>query len=173
MVCAYVPETLVRLKWPNDVLVQGLKAAGVLVESGAAPAVSPEASQSGGLWLAIGVGVNLASAPAGAERPATALADHLRPGLAEPPAIADALGQLAKAFQARLEAWEQFGFAPVRAAWTARAHGLGRPCIVRLDHETISGVAEGLEADGALRLRLACGDLRRITAGDVFFDGTP
>ena len=54
-------------------------------------------------------------------------------------------------------------------AWTARAHGLGEPCTARLAHETLEGIAEGLDADGALRLRLASGEIRRITAGDVFF----
>ena len=51
-----------------------------------------------------------------------------------------------------------------------RAHGLGEPCTARLADETVEGVAEGLDADGALRLRLADGAIRRITAGDVFFE---
>ncbi|MGI9169701.1 MAG: biotin--[acetyl-CoA-carboxylase] ligase, partial [Caulobacteraceae bacterium] len=54
-------------------------------------------------------------------------------------------------------------------AWTARAHGLGQACTARLAAETIEGIAEGLDGDGALRLRTAAGEVRRITAGDVFF----
>ena len=64
------PPSLVTIKWPNDVLVAGDKASGVLVESGV--------HSSGGLWLAVGIGVNLARAPVGTERPATALVHHLR-----------------------------------------------------------------------------------------------
>jgi BirA family biotin operon repressor/biotin-[acetyl-CoA-carboxylase] ligase len=75
---------------------------------------------------------------------------------------------LAQAFERRLGAWEAYGFPLVADAWSARAAGLNRPCVARLDGETVEGVAEGLEPDGALRLRLASGAVRRITAGDVF-----
>ena len=159
---AYVPEALVRLKWPNDVLVDGRKVSGVLIESGA--------RADGRLWLAVGVGVNLKSPPVAADRPATTLADHLRPDLAAPPTSDAALDRLARGFDRWLETWERYGFDPVHAAWTARTE-LGRACKVKLDRETVEGVAEGLEGDGALRLRLGDGRLRRITAGDVFFAG--
>jgi BirA family biotin operon repressor/biotin-[acetyl-CoA-carboxylase] ligase len=75
---------------------------------------------------------------------------------------------LADAFEHWRGAWERDGFAPIRAAWTDRAGGLGAPAVARLGSETVQGVAEALDADGALRLRLADGSLRRITAGDVF-----
>ena len=143
------------LKWPNDLLVHGKKAAGVLVESGA--------RADGDLWLAVGIGVNLASAPA--DLPATAFAEHM----ARAPAPEDALEILAQAFERRRQAWEAQGFAAVAAAWTERAHGLGQPCVARLPAEELHGIAEGLDPDGALRLRLANGSLARITAGDVFF----
>jgi len=67
--------------------------------------------------------------------------------------------------------WAEQGFAPIAQAWTARAHGLGQRCEARLPNQTLSGVAEGLDADGALRLRLDDGAVVRITAGDVFFGG--
>ena len=161
---AQVPDALVRLKWPNDVLVAGCKASGVLIESGS--------RADGRLWLAVGVGVNLKSAPVAAERPATALAEHLRADVAAPLTPEAALHLLADAFDRWLALWESQGFEPIRAAWTARAE-LGRACVARLDHETVEGVAEALETNGALRLRLADGRVRRITAGDVFFAETP
>ena len=157
---AYVPATLVSLKWPNDPLIAGRKTAGILVESGAHP--------GGGLWLAVGCGVNLATPPDAAERPATAFAEHMR---APPPTPLDALSVLAEAFERWRGLWERLGFAPIAEAWTARAHGLGETCTARLPGETIQGVAEGLDGDGALRLRTAPGVIRRITAGDVFFGG--
>ena len=54
-------------------------------------------------------------------------------------------------------------------AWTSRLKGLKGACVARLDNETLEGVAEGVEPDGALRLRLADGSVRLISAGDVFF----
>lgn len=158
---AYVPPGLVTLKWPNDVLVAGRKVSGILIESGPQP--------DGRLWLAVGIGANLASPPRAADRPATSLAEHLRVEFTAPPSFDTALQRLTEAFDQRLAAWRDFGFDPIRTAWLRRAHGLGRPCVARLDRETVEGVAEGLEPDGALALRLGDGSLRRITAGDVFF----
>lgn len=147
-----------RLKWPNDVLVRGKKAVGILVESGARPDAR--------LWLAVGIGVNLAHAPTNVDRPATAFAEHMA---APPPAPLDALEVLASRFEAWRRIWTTQGFSPIAADWTARAHGLGQACEVRLPNRTLNGVAEGLEPDGALRLRLDGGAVERITAGDVFF----
>ena len=149
-----------RLKWPNDVLVHGRKAVGILVESGTRP--------DGRLWLAIGIGVNLQHAPQDLERPATAFADHMT---GPPPDPVVALDVLATAFERWRSAWATQGFAPIAAGWSERATGIGQRCEARLPNRTLSGVAEGLDSDGALRLRLDDGSLERITAGDVFFGG--
>ncbi len=156
---ASVPPSLVRVKWPNDVEVAGRKVCGILVESGARAA--------GGLWLAVGIGLNLVHAPQGLERPATTLAAHLAAD-APAPTFDAALTTLARAFARRMRLWEQGGFAAVADAWTARAAHLNTRCAARLPNETVEGVAEGLEPDGALRLRLDDGSRRRISAGDVF-----
>jgi BirA family biotin operon repressor/biotin-[acetyl-CoA-carboxylase] ligase len=150
-----------RLKWPNDVLVHGRKAVGILVESGA--------REDGRLWLAVGIGVNLVHAPQDVERPAAAFADHM-PGPPPPPRAA--LEVLAARFEAWRRLWATQGFAPIAAGWTERAVGLGQRCEARLPNRTVTGVAEGLDGDGALRLRLDDGGLERITAGDVFFGGS-
>lgn len=147
-----------RLKWPNDLMIHGGKAAGILMESGARP--------DGRLWLVVGIGVNLAHAPTDVERPAAAFADYMA---ARPPAPRDALDVLAAAFERWRRVWATQGFPAIAEAWTARALGLGEPCEARLPDRTLTGVAEGLDGDGALRLRLADGALARITAGDVFF----
>jgi BirA family biotin operon repressor/biotin-[acetyl-CoA-carboxylase] ligase len=158
---AYVDPTLVSVKWPNDVLIAGRKAAGILVDSGALG--------GGRLWLGVGIGVNLATPPVAAERPATSFAEHLLAPQADPPSPEAALTELAAAFDRWIALWDSAGFGPIAQAWTARAHGLGRPCTARLERETLDGVALGLDADGALRLQLSDGAIRRITAGDVFF----
>jgi BirA family biotin operon repressor/biotin-[acetyl-CoA-carboxylase] ligase len=151
-IAAYVPAETVTLKWPNDVLVEGRKACGMLIESG-------------GAWAAVGIGINLASHPEGLERPATSIA---QPGV-RPPSADEALAVLSQAFDEQLALWLERGFAPIREAWLERAGGMGGPCTARLERESVTGIAEGLDADGALLLRLPGGELRRITAGDVFF----
>jgi BirA family biotin operon repressor/biotin-[acetyl-CoA-carboxylase] ligase len=157
----YVPPSLVSLKWPNDPMVAGVKTGGILLESGQVPGWPT--------WVAAGIGINLAYSPQQSERPATNLAAHRSGGA---PDVLEAAEHLRDAFQRGLARWTQHGFAPIAQAWTGRAHGLGEPCVARLTDETVEGVAEGLDADGALRLRLPDGMLRRITAGDVFFGGS-
>lgn len=155
---AAAPGAQAALKWPNDVLIEGRKLSGILLESGARP--------GGGLWLAVGIGINLAHHPEESESPATDLAFH---GASITPA--EAVRMLADRFEHWKARWAEMGFAPLRDAWLARAHGLGGACEARLDGETVRGVFADLMADGALRLDLPDGRRRFISAGDVFFPG--
>lgn len=157
LVQTWLDPDAVKLKWPNDVLVSGRKIAGILIESG------PRAG--GRLWLATGVGVNLASTPEAVERPATSVAE----AIGRAPSPEAALEILAERFAVWSAIWRDFGFDPVATAWTQRAYGLGEACVARLGSETVEGVARGLDPDGSLRLELADGKVRRISAGDVFF----
>lgn len=148
-----------KLKWPNDLLHDGRKLAGILLES---------SGVAGGelAWLAIGIGINLAQYPENVEFPATSLAalgcTDVTPERA--------LEQLAAAFDSRIRQWrEARGFDAIREAWLARAMGLGGAIAVRLADETFEGVFSGLAPDGALEVRLASGELRLVSAGDVFF----
>ena len=153
---AVIAPERVKLKWPNDVLADGRKLVGMLLESGDAP--------GGGLWLAVGVGINLVHHPDNAERPATdlaALGGRISPERA--------VSILAERFEEWRERWTCEGFEPIRQAWLARAHGLGARCEARLEHETLAGVFADLGPDGALRLDLPDGRRRFISAGDVFF----
>ncbi|HKU65036.1 MAG TPA: biotin--[acetyl-CoA-carboxylase] ligase [Rhizomicrobium sp.] len=151
----FAPDAAIQVKWPNDVLAGGRKLAGILLESG---------EESGTRWLAIGIGVNLASFPPAAEFPATSLAQL---GLAAPSAQ-DALTVLAARFADWYDAWMREGFETVRAAWLARAGGLGKSIRARLPDAVHEGVFEGLDASGALLLNQQ-GQLRAIAAGEVFF----
>lgn len=144
------PERL-RLKWPNDLLLDGVKVSGILLEG------------SGGVTI-IGFGANLAAHPDDVERPAISLAAA---GLAVPPPE-EVLAVLAAAFAAARSDWRDHGFAPVRAAWLERASGLGARLFARVGVETLAGTFEGLAADGALELRLDNGSLRAVHAGEVF-----
>jgi len=151
MVSHFAPDAVIQVKWPNDVLAEGRKIAGLLLEGG------PD-------WLAIGIGVNLASFPEGTEFPATSLAQL---GIA-PPSSEDALTILAARFAHWYDAWMRDGFEIVRAAWLARASGLGSPIRARLPNETRSGVFEGIDESGALLLNEGA-SVRAIAAGEVFF----
>jgi len=139
-------------KWPNDVLLGGAKVAGILIE---AEGTSP-------LMAAIGIGVNCRHHPEAAEFPATDLA------AADAAVSVEAVFmELSDAMVRRLREW-QAGFAPIRAAWLARAAGLGGEMRARLGTRELTGRFEGLDEDGRLRLRRADGTLETIAAGEVF-----
>ena len=151
----FAPDAAIQVKWPNDVLGNGRKLAGILLESGEGPS---------GRWLAIGIGVNLASFPPRTEFPATALAELGIAALSPE----DALTVLAARFAHWYDVWMSEGFGTVRAAWLARAGGLGKPIRARLPNQTHEGVFEGIDAAGALLLNEQ-GQIRAIAAGEVFF----
>lgn len=153
---AFAPRAAITVKWPNDVLADGRKLAGILLESGL--------NAQNQTWLAIGIGINLAGHPEGTEFPATSLAQL---GVAVP-SPQDALALLAARFAHWYDAWMNQGFETVRTAWLARAGGLGAPIRARLPHETRHGLFEGIDATGALLLNER-GHVRAITAGEVFF----
>ena len=136
--CHFAPAAAVTVKWPNDVLAEGKKAAGILLESG---------GEQGG-WLAVGIGINLAHFPDGTEFPATSLAALG----AVPPAPEDALAHLAARFAHWYDGWMHTGFEGLRTAWLARAGGLGAQIRARLPHEERVGRFEGIDGQGALLL---------------------
>jgi BirA family transcriptional regulator, biotin operon repressor / biotin---[acetyl-CoA-carboxylase] ligase len=158
----WIDPQIVSVKWPNDVLLHGIKTSGILLESWTAP--------GRGLQLAVGIGINVAAAPASAtlERRATCLAAHLRAG-SPVPGTADVLERLSSRFAHWFGVWEGEGFAPLQAAWMRRAAGLGRPAEVRLPDRTLHGVLRGISETGALLLEAPDGVTLEIAAGDVFF----
>jgi BirA family biotin operon repressor/biotin-[acetyl-CoA-carboxylase] ligase len=154
----FAPGTDFHVKWPNDVLANGLKIAGILLESASLGSDAPQ-------WLAIGIGINLVTHPEGTEQPATSLGGLV----ASPPPPDDVLLHLAANFAKCYEIWREEGFATIRDAWLARAAGLGKRIVARLSQEEASGVFEGIDEVGALLLRESTGRVRAIPAGEVFF----
>lgn len=158
------PQVNLALKWPNDVLLNGGKLSGILLES----------VGSGGMIqdLAIGIGINLASAPdpglvePGATRPVSLLDET---GLAIAPE--DLLCAVAGAFQDRHRQMRDFGFAPIREAWMARAARLGETIVARTGRTETTGRFDGIDETGALILTGPRGR-QVIPAADIYFAGT-
>ena len=145
------------LKWPNDVMIDGAKAAGILLDSGALP--------GGGTWAALAFGVNLAIAPDALDQPTASLRQMLPPDALAPEPLA-----FLNSLRPRLEAWDgrlsREGFEPLRQAWIKRAHKLGGNVRVALGQDTIEGRIAGLSPRGELELDTETGR-RLIAAGDV------
>ncbi|MFC3169016.1 MULTISPECIES: biotin--[acetyl-CoA-carboxylase] ligase [Paracoccus] len=157
------PQLNVALKWPNDVLLNGGKLSGILLESiGAGASIQA---------LAIGIGVNLAAAPdaaavePGALRPVSLLGET---GLVV--STDDLLAALAPAFDDWHRQMRSFGFAPIRAAWLARAARLGETITARTGTVETTGRFDGIDETGALILTGPRGR-QAIPAADIYFTG--
>ncbi|HEY2611861.1 MAG TPA: biotin--[acetyl-CoA-carboxylase] ligase [Reyranella sp.] len=141
----------VRVKWPNDVLVDGGKIAGILLESAI--------GQTGQVQHVVaGIGVNVGFAPQ--------LPEMRYPGSALGGSVEAALEKLAAALAARLAEWRREGFETVRAAWLAKAGPLGTEVDVRLGEGLVRGRFAGLDREGALLLDTALGP-RKIVSGEL------
>ena len=157
------PSARLAIKWPNDVLLNGGKVAGILLESGGVGASV--------LAVAVGIGVNLAAAPdmaavePGAVTPVSVRAEtgHVVP----PDEFLDLLAVAFARWQAQLET---YGFAPIRTVWLARAAKLGEPIVARTGGTERHGIFEGIDDSGALLLKTSSGR-QVIPAADVYFTG--
>lgn len=145
-------EGQARIKWPNDVLVDGAKIAGILLE------------RSGDAIVA-GIGINVTSHPEGLDRPVTNLCAQGAKD-AEAGALLERLAQL---FAHWLAIWRAQGLEPVRTHWLLNAHATGTPMrVMQPDGEVVEGTFDTLDRQGMLILRLANGQSRAIHAGDIF-----
>ena len=155
----YVDRSDLSVKWPNDLLYRGGKIAGILLES-----------MSTGTridWLGVGIGVNLAHAPAMRK------ADMIRPvamadfgGEAVDPL--DFLDTLADCYATAERIFEAMGFQPIREAWLENAARLGEAITARTMRDTIEGRFETVDEAGNLILETSKGRVT-ITAADVYF----
>ena len=153
------PHERPRLKWPNDVVCDGAKVAGILLET------VKFLDVTGG--LVIGIGVNVATAPKDLPYPATSLAD------------CGIQATAAELFQALAEAWVDCvavwdggrGFPEIRERWLAAAAGVGLPISVKTGDGVVSGTFETIDEEGRLIVRADDGSALPISAGDVHFGG--
>ncbi len=155
-------EGTVTFKWPNDILLEGKKVGGILVESG-----SKEGNKAAD-WLVLGIGVNLASFPSGSDvsYPATSLLQEtgklITPSEILEPLIAE--------FRDNYYLWLSNGLSSFRKRWLKKAARLGQRIEIQLENQRISGVFRDIDAEGALLLEQQHGITRRITSGEVFFN---
>ena len=149
-----------RLKWPNDILYDGAKLAGILLESTTLP--------GGGFACIMGIGVNCASRPSDLAYRAIALADIAAP-LRTPQ---DVFKSLSDALIDRLDIFAGgTSFATIREEWLATAAGLDETIRVNLARESLTGIFRGIDDEGRLILE-AGGTKRCIEAGDVWLGGS-
>ena len=135
------------LKWPNDVMLAGKKLAGILLERS-------------GERIAVGFGVNLAGAPQLPDRQGASLGGQILPQAFAP--------LLAGSFARMLGLWRTSESALLAQAWLARAHPVGTQLTVHSSsQEKVSGRFDGIQPDGALRLRRDDGTIDTVRAGDV------
>ena len=152
--CAPHLASATKLKWPNDLLLDGCKLSGMLIEAESQPKFS----------VAIGIGVNCVSHPVDTGYGATDLkANGIVIG------ALDLLAKLAIAMDKRLTQWAAgVGFAAVRNDWLHRAASLGETIMVRLPERQLTGIFEGIDSDGRLLITTPDNITETIAAGDVF-----
>lgn len=151
------PHCTARLKWPNDVLIDGAKIAGILLESSAVAADKVA-------YVIVGVGINVAYHPPLGDTPYPTTSLQALGATVE---AAEVLQAYWAALAAGVERWRRLGFGPVREQWLALAANLGQPIEVKLGKEHVRGIFQRLDESGALILAMPEGGERRIAAGEV------
>jgi BirA family biotin operon repressor/biotin-[acetyl-CoA-carboxylase] ligase len=141
----------VRVKWPNDVLIDGGKVAGILPES--------SIGQDGHVeHVVLGIGVNVGFAPS--------LPEMRYPGATLGGTVEAAVEALSAGLARWLAEWRRHGFETIRAGWLERAGPLGGEVDVKLGEELVRGAFAGMDREGALLLETPAGT-RRIVSGEL------
>ncbi|ANW00126.1 biotin--[acetyl-CoA-carboxylase] ligase [Bradyrhizobium icense] len=152
-------QNRVRLKWPNDCLLDAGKVSGILLESGE---ISTPPSVK---YILVGIGVNVTSAPLQTFYPATSI---LQAGIA--PELSIVRDILTQSFLTRMGEWKQHGFNGWYDSYTSLLDGIGSTVQVATDRDrknVMTGIHLGIDRSGALLLQTDAGEVHKITAGDV------
>ena len=158
---AALPEktpSVLRLKWPNDLLLFGRKMAGILIETGSLLNEGQKATS----WAVIGMGANLRQAPVIEGRELAALAEYC-----PPPEASICARAIVQAFDDWMERWRHEGHSVIWDGWMQRAHPLGTRLILRRHGREEAGRFAGLDAQGHLLLALDGGTVTSVVTGDV------
>jgi len=152
----YIGAGTLSLKWPNDILVDGKKLAGILIES--------QTTDDKIDALVIGFGVNIFAPP----ESAIGLTDCTNKRLVINAVRDEILNSLSR----RYEQWQADGFAPIQKSWLAHAYGRGQSLTACLAHREVTGIFEGLNENGALVLTDKEGQSHEIHAAEIYFGET-
>lgn len=147
--CECPQGTVIELKWPNDVMVNGQKLAGILIEAGDD-------------YVIVGTGVNIAHAPEDRAK-IQDLFDY---------SVNDFRDVFLSTLNTYYDQWQTEGFKPIQSLWLERAYRLGEPIQARLPNMIYEGVFEDIDSDGNLLLREESGSLRKINSGEIIMDLT-
>ncbi|MCA8887353.1 MAG: biotin--[acetyl-CoA-carboxylase] ligase [Parvularculaceae bacterium] len=150
----FAPDSAFKLKWPNDIIVNGAKIAGLLLEL--------SFTRDNQAIVSFGVGVNIVNAPSGMDYPTARMLDLC----GRAPTTDEVLGRIDELFAYWLSIWRHEGFSPVRSAWLLKAQGIGAKIRVRLAGNEFEGVFRDLDGEGALILDID-GEAKRVTAGTI------
>lgn len=145
-------------RWPNDVLLNDVKVAGLLLEA------APRSSANTYDWLVLGAAVNVNASPPDIEV-ATVSAYSDRFGGVSDALVLEGFG---RHFLSWINRWADEGFTPVRKTWTLRARSIGQPTKVELRDHTLEGRFVEVDQEGAMVMEMADGKYRRITVGEFF-----
>jgi BirA family biotin operon repressor/biotin-[acetyl-CoA-carboxylase] ligase len=147
----------VQIKWPNDLLIEGKKTGGILVEGLGARHKA-----------VIGIGINLESAPKVRGINATCMESY---GVAV--TAMEMVNIIGLELREWLTRWENDGLPTIVKQWKKSAMGLGETISIRLaNDDVLLGRFDDILDDGRLLLRVAKGEIRYITSGEVFFGST-
>jgi BirA family transcriptional regulator, biotin operon repressor / biotin---[acetyl-CoA-carboxylase] ligase len=150
------PGHMIQCKWPNDILLNGDKVGGLLLEAETGGGGTPD-------WVIMGLGINVAQHPSRVEFSATSLRAS---GWVV--TEIDCLDAFSRHFMTWANTWLDQGFGAIRKNWLWRCKGIGDKIEVRLAKQTMKGIFKDIDQDGALLLKTGRSE-HRITAGDVFF----
>jgi BirA family biotin operon repressor/biotin-[acetyl-CoA-carboxylase] ligase len=161
---ALCPGAAFALKWPNDLLADGAKFAGILLET--ETAARDHRTEAGDHRIvAVGIGVNVAVSPEGLPYPATSLAE-----LGHAVTAAEVFAVLSESWVTFESLWDEGrGMAALRERWLTAAAGVGEEIAVRFGASTLHGTFETIDDAGQLVLRLPGGAVRTVAAGEVHF----
>ncbi|WP_436641813.1 biotin--[acetyl-CoA-carboxylase] ligase [Microbaculum sp. FT89] len=152
-----IGEASISLKWPNDVLVNGAKISGILLEG--------EPRDDDASAVVVGIGVNVVAAPQGVPYPAVCLA-----GLGATVTAEELFAVLSDCWIERCAQWNDGqGMESIRSTWLERASGIGGQVAVKSGPREVHGTFETLDADGRLVVRTDAGERVLVSAGDVHF----
>lgn len=149
-------DDIVQLKWPNDVLVNGRKIAGILLES---------VKVENNYYLIIGIGINITYHPDNIDQPTTSLISENLPPI-EPQAL---LEKLIESFEKYYQIWHNNGFSFIRKKWLEHAYKLHENISIKYQNDIVTGLFKDIDSTGRIILQLPSKKIISFSTVELFF----